>query len=61
MDPAEGWDAPADDNEPKETDSEGERKRKEELRRRKFTIKRLIRLLHINEPVQFVMSILGKK
>ncbi len=36
-------------------------KRKEQLQRRKFTLKRLIRLLHINEPVSHVLSLLGKK
>lgn len=58
--PADGWDA-LDFEEPTEEDDLAERKRKEELRKRRFTIKRLIRLLHIGEPVQFVMSILGKR
>ena len=31
------------------------------IRGRDFDIKRLIRLLHINAPAEFVMSILGKK
>ncbi|XP_055874450.1 telomerase protein component 1-like isoform X1 [Biomphalaria glabrata] len=33
----------------------------EELRKQKFTIKQLIRKLHIREPVEHVMCIIGKK
>ncbi|GFS23870.1 telomerase protein component 1 [Elysia marginata] len=33
----------------------------EALRNQRFTIKQLIRKLHIKEPVQYVMSIIGKK
>ena len=32
-----------------------------ELARKRFSVKRLIRLLHIKEPVLHVMGILGKK
>ena len=31
------------------------------VRRRRFNLKRLIRVLHINRPAQYVMAILGKK
>ena len=31
------------------------------VRRRRFNLKRLIRILHINKPAQYVMAILGKK
>ena len=37
------------------------RRKQDQLKRRKFTIKRLIRLLHINQPVFHVLAILGKK
>lgn len=41
-----------------DSDSEDE----DEIRRKKrFSLKRLIRLLHINEPVFHVMALLGKK
>ena len=32
-----------------------------ELAKKRFSVKRLIRLLHIKEPVLHVMGILGKK
>ena len=41
--------------------SEEERKRRDELRARGFSLKRLVRLLHINSPVFHVMALLGKK
>ena len=33
----------------------------EQLRRRSFTIKKLVRLLHVRRPVEPVMAIIGKK
>ena len=38
-----------------------ERDNAEQLKRQKFTIKQLIRKLHIKQPVEHVMSIIGKK
>jgi hypothetical protein len=61
----------ADSNDPDDSDSESEamdvteaeavRRVREELRGRRFGLKRLVRLLHIGEPVAHVMAILGKK
>lgn len=42
-------------------DDEQERRRQDELRSGEFTLKRLIRLLHIGEPVEHVMALLGKR
>ena len=38
-----------------------EKNKKKELAKRRFSVKRLIRLLHISAPVYHVMAILGKK
>jgi hypothetical protein len=43
-----------------EDEAEEERHR-EAMRGRAFNLKRLIRVLHISEPVQHVLGILGKK
>ena len=40
---------------------EGEGRDERELAKRRFSVKRLIRLLHIKAPVYHVMAILGKK
>ena len=37
------------------------RPNRKELRERRFTLKRLIRLLHIREPVFHVLGLLGKR
>ncbi len=60
-----------DDSEEEEEDEEGsswgsavseeELRRREELRSRRFSLKRLVRLLHVDRPVFHVMAILGKK
>ena len=34
---------------------------KQRIRRRRFNLKRLIRILHISRPPNYVMAILGKK
>ena len=41
--------------------SDDEKNKKKELAKRRFSVKRLIRLLHISAPVYHVMAILGKK
>lgn len=38
-----------------------EEARRKALKEKKFDLKRLIRLLHIQEPVYHVMAILGKR
>ena len=42
-------------------DEDEERRHRDAMRGKSFTIKRLIKVLHIAEPVQHVLSILGKK
>lgn len=41
--------------------SVAKRPNRKELRARRFTLKRLIRLLHIREPVFHVLGLLGKR
>ena len=36
-------------------------KAEQRIRRRRFNLKRLIRVLHISRPPKFVMAILGKR
>ena len=50
---------PENDEEDDVVGSEGRDER--ELAKRRFSVKRLIRLLHIKAPVYHVMAILGKK
>jgi len=53
------------DNDEEEDDGNAltaeERQRKLEIRRRRFDLKRLVRLLHVDRPAQHVLAILGKK
>ena len=46
---------------PKIADEMDEEEKESIIRSRDFDIKRLIRLLHLNAPAEFVMAILGKK
>lgn len=46
----------------KEEDAAAEKDKAEQrVRRRRFNLKRLIRVLHISRPPNYVMAILGKK
>ena len=58
--PMEVGEGEANDAEDGVVDDE-ERRHRDAMRGKSFTIKRLIKVLHIAEPVQHVLSILGKK
>ena len=49
------------ENDEEDDVGEGEGRDERELAKRRFSVKRLIRLLHIKAPVYHVMAILGKK
>ena len=45
----------------REVDPTAAEKDKAKQRRRRFNLKRLIRVLHISRPANYIMAILGKK
>ena len=49
------------ENDEEDVEDVGRGRDERELAKRRFSVKRLIRLLHIKAPVYHVMAILGKK